>query len=78
MAAIERQEDLTFDPEITMRSAGLIKFSENDESRYLGPSSGIAVTRLVMELAKRNTASKSIKDVVSDVTAKEIKKKFDD
>ena len=45
---------------------------------FWGPSSGIAIPRLVMALAKRNTASKSIKDVVSDVTAKEIKKKFDD
>jgi hypothetical protein len=78
LAAIEQEEDHELDPELTMRSAGLIKFSDNDESRFLGPSSGIAVTRLVMELAKRNTASKSIKDVVSDVTAKEIKKKFDD
>jgi hypothetical protein len=78
LAAIEQEEDYEPDPEVTMRSAGLIKFSENDESRFLGPSSGIAVTRLVMELAKRNTASKSIKDVVSDVTAKEIKKKFYD
>jgi preprotein translocase subunit Sec61beta len=44
------QEDVPeLDPEVTMRSAGLIKFSENDESRYLGPSSGIAVTRLVMD-----------------------------
>jgi hypothetical protein len=73
------QEDVPeLDPEVTMRSAGLIKFSENDESRYLGPSSGIAVTRLVMDLAKQNTANKSIKDVVSERTAREIKKKFDD
>lgn len=78
LASLEIEEPHETDPEAIMRSAGLIKFSENDESRFLGPSSGIAVTRLVMQLAKQNTASKSIKDVVSDVTAREIKKKFDD
>ena len=29
--------------ETMMRSAGYVKFKENDEARYLGPSSGIAV-----------------------------------
>ena len=75
---MEEEDVPELDPEVTMRSAGLIKFSENDESRYLGPSSGIAVTRLVMDLAKQNTANKSIKDVVSERTAREIKKKFYD
>jgi hypothetical protein len=78
LASMEQEDVPELDPEVTMRSAGLIKFSENDESRYLGPSSGIAVTRLVMNLAKQNTANKSIKDVVSERTAREIKKKFYD
>lgn len=56
----------------------MTKFSESDEYRFLGPSSGIAITRLVMELAKQHTANKSIRDVVPDVTAREIKQKFDD
>lgn len=59
------------------RGAGLIKFSENDESRFLGPSSGIAITRFVMELAKQYTKNKSIKDIVPTHTAQEIKEKFD-
>lgn len=33
----------TPDAEIMTRSAGYVRFKENDESRYLGPSSGIAV-----------------------------------
>ncbi|GKZ22150.1 hypothetical protein AbraIFM66951_007001 [Aspergillus brasiliensis] len=59
-----------------VRGAGRIRFKENDESRYLGPSSGIAITRLVMEMAKQNTDSKSIKDVVPEMTAQEIKDAF--
>ena len=59
-----------------VRGAGRVKFKENDESRYLGPSSGIAITRLVMELAKQNTNSKSIKEVIPDVKARQIKDRF--
>lgn len=59
-----------------MRGAGRIRFKENDEPRYLGASSGIAITRLVMEMAKQNTDSKSIKDVVPELTAQGIKNAF--
>lgn len=59
-----------------VRGAGRIRFKENDEPRYLGPSSGIAMTRLVMEMAKQNTESKSIKDVVPELMAQEIKAAF--
>jgi hypothetical protein len=59
-----------------VRGAGRIRFNQNDEPRYLGPSSGIAMTRLVMEIAKQNTESKSIKDVVPELTAQEIKAAF--
>ena len=34
------------------------------------------MTRLVMEIAKQNTESKSIKDVVPELTAQEIKAAF--
>lgn len=72
----EREIKHAADAEMMVRGAGRIKFKESDESRYLGPSSGIAITRLVMEMAKQNTASKSIKDVVPEVTAQEIKDTF--
>ncbi|KAJ6129766.1 hypothetical protein N7512_002546 [Penicillium capsulatum] len=62
--------------QLMVRGAGRIRFKENDEPRYLGPSSGIAMTRLVMEMAKQNTDSKSIKDVVPELTAQEIKAAF--
>ncbi|KAI9839893.1 MAG: hypothetical protein M1819_000085 [Sarea resinae] len=64
------------DPETLIRGAGLVRFKEGDESRFLGPSSGIAITRLVMELAKRNTESKRIKEIVPDTKAKQIKERF--
>ncbi|XRM39567.1 hypothetical protein ABZX51_002917 [Aspergillus tubingensis] len=76
LAEVERQFQHAADAELMVRGAGRIRFKENDESRYLGPSSGIAITRLVMELAKQNTDSKSIKDVVPEMTAQEIKDAF--
>lgn len=76
LAEAEREIKHAANAEMMVRGAGRIKFKENDEPRYLGPSSGIAITRLVMEMAKQNTDSKSIKDVVPEVTAQEIKDAF--
>ncbi|KAK2784890.1 hypothetical protein FQN52_008826 [Onygenales sp. PD_12] len=76
LAQVESEIDHSPDAEIMVRGAGLIKFKETDESRFLGPSSGIAITRLVMEMAKQNTDSKSIKEVVNETTAQEIKYAF--
>jgi Fungal specific transcription factor domain len=78
LAELDQIEEHPPDAETMIRGAGMIKFSEKDEYRFLGPSSGIAITRLVMELAKQNTANRSIRDVVPDTTAQEIKQKFDD
>jgi Fungal specific transcription factor domain len=78
LIALEKEEKHVPDAETMIRGAGMIKFNKNDEYRYLGPSSGIAITRLVMELAKQSTVNKSIREVVPDVTAQEIKQKFDD
>lgn len=72
----EREFKHAADAELMVRGAGRIRFKENDEPRYLGPSSGIAMTRLVMEIAKQNTESKSIKDVVPELTAQQIKETF--
>lgn len=74
--AAEKEVRHAADAELMVRGAGRIKFAANDEPRYLGPSSGIAITRLVMELAKQNTDSKSIKDVVPEMTAQEIRDMF--
>ena len=59
-----------------MRGAGLVRVEENNESHFLGPSSGIAMTRLVMELAKQNSSTKSIKEIVPETKAKQIKDRF--
>ena len=66
----------TLDAETMIRSAGLVRFKKHDEGRYLGASSGIAMTRLVMELAKHNTDSKSIKEIVPETKAGQIKDRF--
>ncbi|KAJ5086691.1 hypothetical protein NUU61_007998 [Penicillium alfredii] len=76
LAGAEKDIQHAADAELMVRGAGRIRFKENDEPRYLGASSGIAMTRLVMEMAKQNTDSKSIKDVVPDLTAQEIKAAF--
>ncbi|KKK16215.1 hypothetical protein P175DRAFT_0444367 [Aspergillus ochraceoroseus IBT 24754] len=73
---VEKDFQHAADAELMVRGAGRIRFKEHDEARYLGPSSGIAITRLVMEMAKQNTSSKSIKDVVPDSTAQVIKSAF--
>lgn len=64
------------DTETMARSAGYVRFKGRDEPRYLGPSSGIAITRLVMELAKRNNATRSIRDIVPITMAHKIKDYF--
>jgi hypothetical protein len=76
--ALENETQQEPDHETMAREAGLVQFSENEECRFLGPSSGIAITRFVMDFARRNASStrRSIKDVVSQQSAKEIKHKF--
>jgi hypothetical protein len=45
-----------------------VRLGEDDETpRFLGPSSGIAMTRLVMEEAKKYTDSRSIRELVPEV-----------
>lgn len=54
-----------------VRPGGLVRLNETDETpRYLGPSSGIAMTRLVMEEAKRYTESKRISELIPEVRAR--------
>lgn len=59
------------------RAPGLVNFSESDESRYLGPSSGIAVTRFVMDFARQYAHHKTIRDIVPAQAAQEIKQTND-
>lgn len=56
------------DSEDIVRPGGLIRLNEDDETpRYLGPSSGIAMTRIVMEEAKKYTDTRSIRELVPEV-----------
>ncbi|KAI1616979.1 fungal-specific transcription factor domain-containing protein [Exophiala viscosa] len=75
--ALEKEDDYEPDHESMARAAGLVRFTEKDECRFLGPSSGIAITRFVMEFAKQNSSRRMIKDVVPHHAAQEIKDKFD-
>ena len=64
---LSEEDGSTLSDEGIVRGAGLVKLDSVDEPRFLGTSSGIAVTRLVMELARRNTESKSIREIVPEV-----------
>ena len=68
-------EDAADDPEAMMRAA-TVRVHDASESKYLGPSSGIAITRLVMQLAKQFTDAKSIKDIVPEQRARQIKELY--
>jgi hypothetical protein len=77
LADLER-DDVEPDPEDVMRGAAAVRTKESDETKFLGPSSGITITRLVMQLAKQFTDSKSISEIVPDSRAKSIKATFDE
>jgi hypothetical protein len=67
LVRLSEEESSTLDDEGIVRGAGLVKLDSVDEPRFLGTSSGIAVTRLVVELARRNTETKSIREIVPEV-----------
>lgn len=77
LAALEK-EDLDPDPEDMVRPGAAVRIQEHDETKFLGPSSGIAITRLVMQLAKQFTDAKSITDIVTQTDMKTIKETFDE
>lgn len=77
LADLEK-EDLDPDPEDVVRPGAAVRIQEHDETKFLGPSSGIAITRLVMRLAKQITDAKSITDIVSETRAKHIKETFNE
>jgi len=62
------EEGFPQNTEDIVRPGGLVRLDEDDETpRFLGPSSGIAMTRLVMEEAKKYTDSRSIRELVPEV-----------
>jgi hypothetical protein len=64
----EGDDDSIQDYEDFIRPGGLVRLDETDETpRYLGPSSGIAMTRIVMEKAKRYTDTGRISELIPEV-----------
>lgn len=62
------EDEFPRNAEDIVRPGGLVRLNENDETlRYLGPSSGIAMTRLLMEEAKKYTDTKKISELIPDV-----------
>lgn len=54
-----------------------VKLKEGDEyPRFLGPASGIAMTRLVLEMARDLSDAKSIKEIITEQKAQELKEKY--
>lgn len=65
------EDDFPRNHEEMVRPGGLVRLNETDETpRYLGPSSGIAMTRLLMEDAKLFTDSKRISELIPEVRAR--------
>jgi hypothetical protein len=59
--------------EDVVRPGGLVRLSQFDADetpRYLGPSSGIAMTRILVEQAKKFTDSKRVSDMLPTVRAR--------
>jgi len=69
-------EDAGEDPEAMVRGAAAVRVHDASDSKYLGPSSGIAITRLVMQLAKQFTDAKSITEIVPDQRARQIRELY--
>ncbi|KAH7395325.1 fungal-specific transcription factor domain-containing protein [Phaeosphaeria sp. MPI-PUGE-AT-0046c] len=75
LSDLER-DDVEPDAEDVMRGAAAVRVQDTDESKFLGPSSGITITRLVMQLAKQFTESKSISEIIPHARATSIKTTF--
>lgn len=65
-------DDTSEDPEYMIRGGAGVRLQESDETKYLGPSSGTQITRLVMSLAKQFADVQSIKDIVPDARARQV------
>lgn len=68
LAQYTEEEGFPQNTEDIVRPGGLVRLDKDDETpRFLGPSSGIAMTRLVMEEAKKYTDSRTIREIVPEV-----------
>lgn len=65
LARLNIQHDIEDDQEDLVRDAAVVTFKETAEKKYLGPSSGTTMTRLVMRLAKDVMGAESIRDIIT-------------
>ncbi|KAL8404620.1 hypothetical protein RB594_009465 [Gaeumannomyces avenae] len=73
LAQFTNDDDYPRNSEDMVRPGGLVRLDERDETpRYLGPSSGIAMTRLLMEEAKRYTESNKISELIPEVRSRRL------
>lgn len=69
----DQEGENTHNHEDMVRPGGIVRLNETDEMpRYLGPSSGTAMTRLLMEEAKRYADSRRIANLVPGVAARRV------
>ncbi|KAI9796497.1 MAG: hypothetical protein M1833_006165 [Piccolia ochrophora] len=64
---IDEIQNASPDTDRIIRNPGLVRCDDSAEPRFLGYSSGIAMSRLVIELAKHNTGTKTIREIVPNV-----------
>jgi len=73
LAQYTEEDNFPKSSEDIVRVGGFVRLNDSDETpRYLGPSSGIAMTRLLMEEAKRYTDTKRISELIPEVRARRI------
>ena len=63
LARLELESSTSPDTEDMVRRGGMVHFDEEVEPRFLGASSGIAMSRLVMEQAKLNIGSRNVREL---------------
>jgi len=69
-------DDSNEDPEHMVRAAASVKLQDADETKFLGPSSGTQLTRIVMQLAKQFGDAKTIKEIVPETKARAVKELY--
>lgn len=58
------------------RGSGAVHLLESADAKFLGPSSGIAITRIVMQLAKSYAGAQHISEIVSHAAAQQVKDRY--
>ena len=72
LAQYDIHDNLEPEDEDLVRDAAVVEFKGSSERKFLGPSSGTSMTRLVMRLAKQVLGVKSINDVISAERVRQI------